>query len=236
MLRLPWLDQGPDFPPVASALAEPDGLLAAGGDLSASRLLEAYRHGIFPWYGPEQPILWWSPDPRLVLRPSNIRISRSMDKVLRNRSYEVRFDTEFERVVRACAAPRDEDGGTWISEDMIVAYRALHELGFAHSVETWVDEQLVGGLYGINIGRMFYGESMFSRVADASKIALVHLCQVLKQHDYPLIDCQMQTAHLQRMGGETMPRAQFCQEVAELVLQPSIIKSWDFSFRSVTAA
>lgn len=236
MIHLPWLGSSHRFPPVETALTEPDGLLAAGGDLAPERVLAAYRHGIFPWFGPGEPVLWWSPDPRLVLRPASLVISRSLDKVLRNRPYEVRFDTAFEAVMRACAAPRGEQGGTWISEDIIAAYVALHQQGYAHSVETWVNGQLAGGLYGVSVGRMFYGESMFSRVADGSKIALVHLCQVLQQHGYPLIDCQMQTAHLQRMGGETMARAEFCRQVSDLVQQTSIIKAWDFRFRSVAAA
>lgn len=172
---IPWLTNNMPFPAAGRALSSPNGLLAAGGDLSAPRLLEAYRHGIFPWFNSGEPILWWSPDPRMVLFPDEFKISRSLGKTLRHGKHEVRCDTAFEEVMRACAAPRDDQGGTWIHEDMIAAYGALHELGYAHSVETWLDGKLVGGLYGIAIGRMFYGESMFHTSRDASKIALAHL-------------------------------------------------------------
>lgn len=232
VIRLPWLDGDSDFPPVTQALTDPPGLLAGGGDLSPQRLLLAYSRGIFPWYGPQDPLLWWSPDPRLVLQPSRIRVRRSLAKVLRNRRYRVCFNSAFEQVMRACAEPRGDGHGTWISEDMVLAYRELHRLGYAHSVETWHGDQLVGGLYGVCIGRMFYGESMFSRVPDSSKIALVYLCRVLQEHGYPLIDCQMETSHLLSMGAQSMPRMMFCQQLAELVVQPSIIKTWNFQFVS----
>ncbi|MBL8490702.1 MAG: leucyl/phenylalanyl-tRNA--protein transferase, partial [Rhodocyclaceae bacterium] len=170
---IPWLPRAHVFPPLDEALAEPNGLLAAGGDLAPARLLAAYRRGIFPWYSAGDPILWWSPDPRMVLVPGELRISRSFARTLRNQSYEVRLDTAFGECVAACATmPRDGQHGTWITSEMQIAYGRLHELGHAHSVETWVDGNLAGGLYGIAIGRAFYGESMFSRRRDASKIAL----------------------------------------------------------------
>lgn len=233
MIQLPWLESETPFPPVSSALQEPNGLLAVGGDLSVERILAAYRKGIYPWFSPGEPVLWWSPDPRLVLEPSQFHVPRSFAKVLRNRAYEVRFNTAFEAVMRACAAPREPGGGTWITEEMIAAYVALHRAGYAHSVETWVDGELVGGLYGMAIGRMFFGESMFSRMADVSKIALYYLCETLKEHDFPLIDCQMHTQHLARMGGVLMPRAQFCQQVETLVAETSMIKVWDFKYSSI---
>ena len=229
---IPWLTGNAPFPPVESALRSPNGLLAAGGDLSAPRLLEAYRHGIFPWFNPGEPALWWSPDPRMVLIPDEFKISRSLAKVLRNAAYEVRCDTGFEQVMRNCAAPRGEQGGTWINEDMIAAYCALHEMGYAHSVEIWIDGHLAGGLYGISIGRMFYGESMFSHAANASKIALAHLAGQLErwQADHPtkgMIDCQMNTAHLASLGAREIPRSEFIARLQELInCEP--VKRWQF--------
>ncbi len=229
---IPWLTGNAPFPPVERALRSPNGLLAAGGDLSAPRLLEAYRHGIFPWFNPGEPALWWSPDPRMVLIPGEFKISRSLAKVLRNAAYEVRCDTAFEQVMRNCAAPRGEQGGTWINEDMIAAYRALHELGYAHSVETWIDGHLAGGLYGVSIGRMFYGESMFSHASNASKIALAHLAGQLErwQADHPtkgMIDCQMNTAHLASLGAREIPRSEFIARLQELInCEP--VKRWQF--------
>ena len=212
---IPWLDAGAPFPPVERALRDPDGLLAASLDLTPERILDAYRHGIFPWYSEGQPVLWWSPDPRMVLVPGEIRITRSLAKVLRNRPYEVRCDSAFEAVMRACAAPRDGQPGTWISEEMISAYSALHQMGYAHSVETWVEGTLAGGLYGMAIGRMFYGESMFSIERDGSKIALVHLARYLETQGFALIDCQMNTAHLASMGGREITRREFCGVLSE---------------------
>jgi leucyl/phenylalanyl-tRNA--protein transferase len=207
---IPWLPNEAVFPPLATALAEPNGLLAAGGDLSPPRLLAAYRHGIFPWYGDGQPILWWSPDPRMVLRPAELKISRSLTKVLRNTAYQVRLDTDFAAVIGACAAaPRHGQSGTWITADMQAAYCRLHELGHAHSVEVWTNDRLAGGLYGVALGRVFYGESMFSRQRDASKIALAHLCAHLKRHEFGIIDCQMETAHLASLGARPIPRSDF---------------------------
>ncbi|MFZ2525364.1 MAG: leucyl/phenylalanyl-tRNA--protein transferase [Candidatus Ferrigenium altingense] len=229
---IPWLTGNAPFPPVERALRSPNGLLAAGGDLSAPRLLEAYRHGIFPWFNPGEPALWWSPDPRMVLIPGEFKISRSLAKVLRNAAYEVRCDTAFEQVMRNCAAPRGEQGGTWINEDMIAAYRALHELGYAHSVETWIDGHLAGGLYGVSIGRMFYGESMFSHASNASKIALAHLAGQLErwQTDHPtkgMIDCQMNTSHLASLGAREIPRSEFIARLQELInCEP--VKRWQF--------
>ncbi len=217
---IPWLKADDPFPSVDTALREPNGLLAAGADLSVTRLTDAYRHGIFPWFSDGQPVLWWSPDPRMVLFPGELKVSRSLRKRLARDDYEVRFDTAFEPVMRACAAPRGEDGGTWITEEMIQAYCALHAAGLAHSVETWMAGELVGGLYGVALGRMFYGESMFARVTDASKIALVHLVRRLAQRNFGVIDCQMATAHLASLGARELPRAEFTRRVAELVNCP----------------
>lgn len=214
---IPWLSDNSPFPPAESALRSPNGLLAAGGDLSASRLLEAYRHGIFPWFNPGDPVLWWSPDPRMVLIPGEFRISRSLAKVLRKGAHEVRCDTAFEQVMRACAAPRSADGGSWIGEDMIAAYCRLHELGYAHSVEVWIKGGLEGGLYGVSIGHMFYGESMFSRATNASKIALAHLARQLERWKFGMIDCQMRTAHLASLGAREIPRSEFIERLQELV-------------------
>ncbi len=199
------------FPDASEALREPNGLLAVGGDLTAERLQNAYRRGIFPWFSPGDPILWWSPDPRTVLFPQQLRISRSLAKRLRQQRFSVTFDQAFKPVIRGCAAPRDWDGGTWLVPEMIAAYEMLHGQGIAHSVEVWQERQLVGGLYGIAIGRAFFGESMFSRVTDASKIALAHLCRQLADWDFGLIDCQMRTDHLLRMGAVELPRADFLQ-------------------------
>ena len=223
-----WLHH-PDepFPPVTAALADPNGLLAAGGELSSRRLIDAYRHGIFPWFNPGQPILWWSPDPRMVLFPPQIRVSRSLVKVLRNRDYEVRADTDFRAVMQACAEPRPEQDGTWISDEMIAAYCALHEQGFAHSVETWIDGELAGGLYGVALGRMFYGESMFTRAADASKIALVYLARQLERWQFGMIDCQLHTAHLASLGAHEIPRAHFMRKLQELVNYAGVTGHWE---------
>ena len=207
---IPWLPPEPVFPPVERALTEPNGLLAAGGDLSPERILAAYRQGIFPWFSPGEPILWWSPDPRMVLFPAELKISRSLAKVLRNRPYEVRLDTAFAAVIGACAGtPRDGQHGTWITAEMQAAYGKLHELGYAHSVEVWMDGKLVGGLYGMALGRTFYGESMFSWRTDASKIALAHLCMHLQRQGFGIIDCQMETQHLASLGARPIPRSDF---------------------------
>jgi leucyl/phenylalanyl-tRNA---protein transferase len=207
---IPWLPDEPIFPPLDAALADPNGLLAAGGDLSPARLLAAYSKGIFPWYAPGEPILWWSPEPRMVLFPHEIKVSRSLRKALRRPDYEVRLDTGFASVIAACAAARRRgQRGTWITADMQAAYRRLHELGYAHSVETWVGGRLAGGLYGIAIGRAFFGESMFAHATDASKIALVHLGEQLRRLGFGIIDCQMETAHLASLGARPIPRTEF---------------------------
>ena len=225
---IPWLHPAAVFPPLEQALTEPNGLLAAGGDLSAPRLLAAYRRGIFPWFNPGEPILWWSPDPRMVLFPDEFKLSRSLKKTLARADYEVRVDTAFTRVMRACAEPREAGGGTWIGEPMIAAYGALHEAGYAHSFETWTadGEHLVGGLYGVAIGRAFFGESMFSRKTDASKIALAHLVAHLKQHDFGVIDCQMNTAHLASLGAREIPRGEFSDLLARLTPLPVLPGPW----------
>ena len=206
------------FPPVDTALSEPDGLLAAGGDLSPERILAAYRQGIFPWYSAGDPILWWSPDPRMVLRPRQLRITRSLAKTLRNKPYAVTLDCRFADVVEACATtPRPGQPGTWITSEMRAAYRRLHELGHAHSVEVTVAGELVGGLYGIALGRAFFGESMFAHQRDASKIALAHLCRYLAGREFGIIDCQMQTAHLASLGATAIPRRAFIAELDRLI-------------------
>ena len=222
-----WLRPDEPFPPVTAALADPNGLLAVGGELSAVRLIDAYRHGIFPWFSPGQPVLWWSPDPRMVLMPHELKVSRSLRKALRRRDYEVRADTCFRAVMQACAEPRPEQGGTWISAGMIAAYCALHEQGLAHSIETWIDGDLAGGLYGVALGRMFYGESMFTHAADASKIALVHLVRQIKRWHFGMIDCQLHTGHLASLGAREIPRADFMRKLQELVDYPGVTGHWE---------
>jgi len=214
---LKWLDPGEAFPPVEKALKEPNGLLAAGGDLSPERLLAAYRRGIFPWYTGDEPILWWSPDPRMVLYCAELKVSRSLAKSVRNKGYEVRIDTAFREVLSGCAGARRDGGGTWLGEDMRKAYSALHRAGYAHSFETWRKGELLGGLYGVALGRMFYGESMFSRATDASKVALVALVEELRAHGFPLVDCQVRTPLLASLGAREIPRRAFLREIAALV-------------------
>lgn len=221
------------FPDVGRALHHPNGLLAAGADLSPERLLAAYRRGIFPWYGPHDPILWWSPDPRTVLFPSRLHVSRSLRKRLGRRTFAVSMDRDFSAIIKGCAAPRrpgtegdaDDTGGTWLMPEMIAAYQALHRLGRAHSVEVWEGGRLAGGLYGVAIGRVFFGESMFSRVPDASKVALVHLCQTLGTRGFELIDCQMNTPHLSRLGAVEMPRTEFVARLQHCCNLPDAIDS-----------
>ena len=214
---IPWLDPHDDFPPVEQALRDPNGLLCAGADLSPQRLLAAYRNGIFPWYSPGEPILWWSPDPRMALVPGELRITRSLRRRLQQGDFEVRLDSAFSSVINACAStPRPGQSGTWITREMRAAYLALHELGYAHSVETWIDGQLMGGLYGMAIGRMFYGESMFSLTSGASKIALAHLTRYLDQQGFLLIDCQMNTPHLASLGAHEIPRSEFIKRLQVL--------------------
>lgn len=214
---IPWLPVEPKFPPPGAAMTEPNGLLAAGGDLSPARLLAAYRRGIFPWYSAGDPILWWSPDPRMVLVPGELHIRRSLAKVLRNTRYEIRLDSAFGPVIAACAtAPREGQAGTWITREMQEAYCELHARGYAHSVETWMDGELTGGLYGIALGAAFFGESMFTRRRDASKIALAHLCAFLARRGFGIIDCQMETQHLTSLGGRTIPRSEFTDLLDDL--------------------
>lgn len=224
---IPWLPRELLFPPVESALTEPNGLLAAGGDLRPERLLAAYRLGIFPWFSPGEPILWWSPDPRMILRPMQLRITRSLTKTLRNKPWQVTLDTRFDEVIEACAAtPRPGQDGTWISAEMRAAYCRLHDLGYAHSVEVAIDGQLAGGLYGIAIGRAFYGESMFSWRSDASKVALAHLCRFLAAHEFGIIDCQMKTSHLASLGARPIPRRDFVAELARLTTADGPAGRW----------
>ncbi|HQU49094.1 MAG TPA: leucyl/phenylalanyl-tRNA--protein transferase [Casimicrobiaceae bacterium] len=214
---LAWLRPDDPFPPIEHALAAPNGLLAAGSDLSPARIVDAYRRGIFPWYSEGQPVLWWSPDPRMVLRTADFRVSRSLARRVRERRFGIRVDTAFERVIRGCAGPRAGQEGTWITAAMIDAYVALHRAGFAHSVEAWRGEVLAGGLYGIALGRVFFGESMFAREADASKVALVHLVAKLRRDGVPLIDCQQETAHLASFGARPVGRRAFAAELARLI-------------------
>ena len=223
---IPWLRPDSPFPPLDTALVKPNGLLAVGGDLSPSRLIEAYRCGIFPWYNEAEPILWWSPDPRMVLFPDELKISRSLAKVLKRGNYEVRADSAFKQVMEACAAPRDKHSGTWIHPGMISAYETLHEMGLAHSIETWMGGHLVGGLYGVSLGKIFFGESMFSRVSDASKIALVHLVKQLQCWGFRMIDCQMKTEHLASLGAREISRKEFSQTLKELVHYPERGEKW----------
>jgi leucyl/phenylalanyl-tRNA---protein transferase len=217
---IPFLRPGdpPDaFPLLEQALRDPDGLLCAGGDLSTERLLEAYRRGIFPWYSEGQPILWWSPDPRAVLFPGEFRITRSLSKNLRNRGFETRVDHAFAEVVATCADAGLRPEGTWISPDMQSAYRRLHELGYAHSVETWLDGRLVGGLYGIALGPVFFGESMFSLERDASKVALARLIDEAAARGIGLIDCQVTTPHLESLGARSIPRDEFAARLSQAI-------------------
>lgn len=234
---IPWLEPTTPFPDVSTALTEEDGaagLLAAGADLSPQRLLEAYRHGIFPWYSEGQPVLWWSTDPRMVLYTEQMHISASLRKVLKkversrssDRRWEIRFDSAFEQVMRACAGPRSYGAGTWISEDIVAGYTGLHRLGYAHSAEVWLEGELVAGAYGVCIGRMFYGESMFTRVSDGSKIALAYLVHFLKSHDVGLIDCQQETQHLASLGAVPIARAEFLAHLRRAVAQTPI-ERWE---------
>lgn len=212
MISLQWLksDSTSAFPAVETSLDEPEGLLAAGGDLSIERLVHAYKEGIFPWYSDAEPILWWAPDPRFVLRPQQLKISRSLSKNVRNNNFEIRMDTAFEEVISICASqPRKNQPGTWITDEMKQAYIDMHYAGHAHCVECWDGNELVGGLYGIHTGQVFCGESMFSKQSNASKIALVHLCQFLNLNGFKLIDSQVYTEHLERLGAQMISRAEY---------------------------
>lgn len=225
------------FPPIEHALREPDGLLAWGGDLTPTRLLNAYRHGCFPWYSQGQPILWWSPDPRLVLRSDAFHVSRSLRKFLRGCGWSVRADTRFHQVITQCAnTPRHGQAGTWILPAMIAAYDRLHELGHAHSIEAYdADQTLIGGVYGISIGRMFFGESMFSLADNGSKVALLALCRFLQRHGMPMLDCQMHTDHLQSLGATTLPREAFIRTSRHMCAQPGPTGSWTTVFGTLAA-
>ncbi|TFW13228.1 leucyl/phenylalanyl-tRNA--protein transferase [Massilia arenosa] len=233
---IPWLETNTPFPDVSEALTvDAPGLLAAGADLSPARLLQAYRQGIFPWFSEGQPILWWSTDPRMVLWTGQFHISASLKKAIRKversmagpapREWEVRFDSAFEDVMRACAEPRRDGPGTWISEDIVAGYSGLHRMGYAHSSELWHHGELVGGAYGVCIGRMFYGESMFARVTDGSKIALAFLVAFLRSHGVKMIDCQQETAHLASLGAAPIPRDQFLAHLRHAIDAPPI-ENW----------
>jgi len=223
---IPWIEDDAPFPPVATAKKSPNGLLCAGADLSPARLVDAYSHGIFPWFSEGDPILWWSPDPRMVLMPGEFKVSRSLRKAVARATFEVRVDTVFRRVMRECAAPRDGHGGTWIVPEMIEAYVRLHELGFAHSVESWLDGELVGGLYGLQLGEAFFGESMFARATAASKVALVHLVERLAAQGCRVIDCQQNTRHLASLGAREIARKAFVQLLGESIQYPPSGQRW----------
>lgn len=223
---IPLLGPHDPFPPVSKALRSPNGLLCAGADLSPERLLDAYSKGIFPWFSEGDPILWWSPHPRMVLFPAELKVSRSLRKAVARGAFETRFDTAFADVMRACAEPRDGQAGTWIVPEMVAAYTRLHELGFAHSVESWRDGRLAGGLYGILLGRVFFGESMFSRETDASKVALVKLVARLEALGVGLVDCQQATRHLASLGAREIPRREFAQRLAESIQYPPTGSRW----------
>ena len=239
MIRIPILRAGiPEpFPPVESALREPDGLLAAGGDLSPQRLLDAYRHGIFPWFSEGEPILWWSPEPRMVFATDNVHISTKLRRWLRQCDWTIRADRSFATVMRACAAPRPAQPSTWITPSMLDAYQRLHDSGYAHSVEVHdAEDRLVGGIYGLAIGRMFFGESMFSAASNGSKIALIGLCSVLSAWKFPLLDAQVTSAHLQRMGAFEMNRRAFVAQVATCCSLPGPpLASWRENWPITTA-
>lgn len=229
MSIVPWLGPADPFPPVDRALTRPDGLLAAGADLSPARLVDAYSRGIFPWPDDDgAPMLWWSPDPRLVLVPSELRVSRSLRTRIRAGTFRVTFDRAPADVLDGCAAPRDAEGGTWITREIRQAYLALHAAGHMHSIETWRDGRLVGGLYGVSIGRMFFGESMFTRETDASKVAFVWLVRQLDRWGVDRVDCQVRTDHLVSLGAREIPRATFVEEVAARVRLPAPPLPWRF--------
>lgn len=233
-----WLserDPPESFPPTDAALREPDGLLCAGGDLSPARLIAAYRRGIFPWYSQGQPILWWSPDPRSVLIPAELKVSRSLAKTIRNRGFVTRLDSAFAALIEHCSSASLRPEGTWISPEMRAAYTRLHRMGYVHSVETWLDDRMVGGLYGVALGKVFYGESMFSLERDASKVALKRLCDELKARDYAMIDCQMATPHLRSLGARLLPRADFLRLLRRYAEPPDNPTSWSSGSESAVS-
>jgi leucyl/phenylalanyl-tRNA--protein transferase len=223
---IPWLRGDAPFPPLSKALKSPNGLLCAGGDLSPARIVDAYSQGIFPWYSEGDPILWWSPDPRMVLFPAELKVSRSLRKTVARGVYETRYDSAFRDVIAECAAPREGQAGTWIVPEMAGAYTRLHELGFAHSVESWRDGELVGGLYGMALGRAFFGESMFARAPDASKVALVALVERLERDGFKVIDCQQATSHLASLGAREIPRKAFAQLLQDSIQYPPAGERW----------
>src|SRR4051812_46275403 len=223
---IPTLGPRDPFPPLERALRRPNGLLAIGRNLSIETLIEAYSQGIFPWFSEDDPILWWSPDPRMVLFPSEVHVAKSLVRRLKRDDYRVSADTVFGDVIRGCAAPRDSERGTWINRRMITAYERLHQAGIAHSIETWMDGELAGGLYGVAIGRAFFGESMFARRTDASKIALVHIVRQLDAWGFGVIDCQMKTEHLGTFGAREIPRREFAALIRRLVTEPAIPAPW----------
>ena len=223
---IPLLSLSDPFPPVHRALVEPNGLLAAGGGLGVARLLDAYSRGIFPWFSEGDPVLWWSPDPRMVLGTDRVHISKSLRRRLKKTDYRVTMDRAFADVLAECAAPRRDDAGTWLVPSMRRAYQRLFDNGVAHSIEVWMGDGLGGGLYGVALGRMFYGESMFTRRTDGSKLAIVTRCAQLARWGFPLIDCQMRTAHLERLGAVEIPRRKFVQAVDRLVAQPNVPGPW----------
>ena len=227
MKPLPWLeDSGGVFPPASQAFKEPNGLLCAGGELVPEILISAYSQGIFPWFDDDQPILWWSPDPRMVIELDAFKPSRSLRKLLRRGGFTFSLDTSFAQVIEGCAAPRNDDEGTWITGDMQNAYTALHNLGFAHSVEVWQNGVLVGGLYGVAIGKQFFGESMFSKVSNASKAALSTLAQQLQRWGFAMIDCQVANPHLESLGAVEIARSDFLRRIAVACSQPHAQNRW----------
>jgi len=225
-MKIPLLlapnDNDTPFPDVNRALKEPDGLLAVGGNLSTERLLQAYRHGIFPWFSPDDPILWWSPDPRLVLIPEKLHVSRSLKKTIKQNTFSLTCNTAFEQVIDACSEPRTHEPGTWITPAMKRAYITLHKQGYAHSFEAWQENRLVGGLYGIRLDRVFFGESMFARVSNASKVCFVYAVEEMLKQNIALIDCQVKTEHLQSLGATEITRSAFCRQLDKLIqkMQP----------------
>jgi len=233
MSQLPWLDQSYNFPPISLALTEPNGLLAAGGDLSPSRIISAYEQGIFPWYSDDQPILWWSPNPRCIILPQDAHSSKSLKKHIRKTNPILTFDTCFEDVIHYCARTESDDG-TWITEEMESAYINLYKLGHAHSVEVWENNQLIGGLYGLAIGKCFFGESMFSRKPNSSKIAFTSLCEQLHKWGYTLVDCQVENPHLISLGASTVDREHFLSILKPGVSQQPNTHLWQFDTDSKT--
>ncbi len=226
-----WINESDpelNFPPVELALDEPNGLLAVGGDLTPERLVKAYKLGIFPWFNHDQPVLWWSPNPRAVLLPDQLHVSRSLRKAIRRGSYKITLDKAFTEVMQACAAPRPQQADTWITPEMHAAYLQLHKMGVAHSVEAWLDDKLVGGLYGLAIGQAFFGESMFSRADNASKVAFVYLVRQLQAWQFKLIDCQVSSEHLESLGAIDIERTQFIQLLQQLIQQPNKHQKWQF--------